>query len=64
MTFTPTQPSKNIEDLTLESKGLDTKTWDDAEETWDEADYPWDAPQMILDKPSKNTASLTNDSKN
>lgn len=61
--LTPTKPSKNSAAVSLEDKGMDEKSWDDADHSWNDADYPWDTPEVVVKKNDKNSAALTQPSK-
>jgi hypothetical protein len=38
-------------------------TWDEADYTWDEAEGTWDVPGLVIKEESKNTLTITPESK-
>lgn len=56
-----TPESKNIIALTGEAKA--SPTWDSATNTWDSAAGTWDVPGMVLIPETKNTITLTAETK-
>lgn len=65
MALTLTNENKNTVTLNLEAKySGNSITWDQATFTWDEAQGTWDNPALPMHLESKNTVTLTNETKN
>ena len=63
MSVSISKESKNsTSTLSNDSKDNDL-TWDEATMTWDEATRTWDSPGRPMTKESKNSYSLSNESK-
>lgn len=56
--------SKNISSFTLQNRSRSNMTWDEATFTWDEAQGTWDDPRDTWSIGTKNTATLTLETKN
>jgi len=64
MTLSISNDSKSAITITNEGKKPSDTTWDEATYTWDDAVGTWDIPGLVVVKESKNTITVTNESKN
>ena len=60
--LTITAETKNDLTITNENK-RSSDTWDEATYTWDNADGTFEVPGIVLGRDSKNSLSITNESK-
>lgn len=63
MSLSLTNTTKISLTITNQDKKNDD-TWDEATYTWDEATGTWDTPGLVLSKDSKNSLTITNETKN
>lgn len=62
MSLSITPENKN--DLTITNQNKDYgMTWNEATFTWDEAVGTWDVPGLVIVEESKNSISISNESK-
>lgn len=65
MSLIITAQSKNNITITNLDKGLDnTITWDEATFSWNDASGTWDTIRFAVSKQTKNSISITNETKN
>ena len=58
-----TNENKNTLGLSMEQRGSNNMTWDEANFSWDEAVGTWDAVGTVMTKESKNSLSLNFENK-
>lgn len=59
-----TNQNKATATFANQARGFADVTWDEATFTWDEATFQWDDPRDIWAGTTKNTATMTNQTKN
>lgn len=65
MSISITNGSKNSVNITNTAKPTgETVTWDEATFTWDDAEFTWNNIGLPITKTSKNSITITNDTKN
>ena len=55
-----TNETKNSATFSNTDKSGAALTWDDANFAWDDAHGTWDVPLAVYSRPTKNTATFTN----
>ena len=63
MPLSITNETKNNVTISNEDKNDSAATWDDMAITWDSASGTWDAPGTPFTLPTKNSLTITNETK-